>query len=530
MDVVCPHAMTNSPSLDIVSVFNSHDQNLARTLAALSAQGYPWRKDRLRKDLIAAGALDPDARRKDGKRSPQLRPSVTVPIQPQPVVVVPVQAPIPPKDEPPTDDKERVEFTPDGNTAEAFYRGRQQITTLEDLLAVAKVDTSVWQVENFIVNQWEMGYKDANEQANSWPLFQVKATLRRIALLPVNFEPIAPIEITIRSRPQAVTTTRGLKRAVILPDMQVGFYRDPIYGNLVPLHDRRAVDVALQVITDLKPDTVVWLGDDLDLADWSTKYISSPSFKQSTQAALVELAWSMGKVRAAVPNATLKKLAGNHDERMAKAIISNMEQAYQLRAVDQLQESPALSVERLLALDRIGVEYLGPYPQGEFWINDNTRTHHGETVRGGSGKTTSKVAEDLRSNEVFGHIHRVEIAYKTLWCKDGPKVYFAFSPGTLASILPGRVPGFKSHQNWQNGFGVMDYDDTDMPIQLGVSGSSISGPYGLATITPVVIYDGVCIYNSTRYTAREEDAIVGEIIAETGFDVSMGYLLRKKAA
>lgn len=427
--------------------------------------------------------------------------------------------------------KDKVDFKEEGNDAEVIYTGRKQISTLDELLKVAKVDTSIWSVEEFTVNQWEMGYKNTQTQtAHSWPLYQVKARLRRIKLIPIEFEPVAPVQITVRSRPSAITSTRGLKRAVILPDMQVGFFRDPMYGNLIPLHDRRAIDVALQVIADIQPDTVVWLGDDLDLADWSTKYISSPSFKQSTQAALVELSWSMGKVRGAVPRATLKKLAGNHDERMAKAIISNMEQAYQLRAVDQLHHSPALSIERLLALDRIGVEYLGPYPQGEFWINDNSRAHHGETVRGGSGKTTAKVAEDLRSNEIFGHIHRVELAYKTLWCKDGPKVYFAFSPGTLASIMPGRVPGFKSHQNWQNGFGVMDYDDTDAPIQLGVSGNSISGPYGLATVTPVVIYDGVCIYNGTRYTAREEDAIVSEIVADTEFDVTLGYLSRKKAA
>lgn len=71
------------------------------------------------------------------------------------------------------------------------------IHTLEELLDYCKVDTTVWEVERFIVNKWEMGFvkvssreegpKDAagvkhvdeEKEAGTQPLYQVKAFLRK---------------------------------------------------------------------------------------------------------------------------------------------------------------------------------------------------------------------------------------------------------------------------------------------------------------------------------------------------------------
>lgn len=73
---------------------------------------------------------------------------------------------------------------------------REKPPTLEELLTACHVDTSVWEVERFVVNMWEMGRKDKRVQlewvngvANGFvddtgqitkvPLWQAKATLRR---------------------------------------------------------------------------------------------------------------------------------------------------------------------------------------------------------------------------------------------------------------------------------------------------------------------------------------------------------------
>jgi len=56
---------------------------------------------------------------------------------------------------------------------------RTRIHTLEELVEFCKIDTTVWEVERFIANKWEMGYKDAEKNAGHYPLYQIKAFLRR---------------------------------------------------------------------------------------------------------------------------------------------------------------------------------------------------------------------------------------------------------------------------------------------------------------------------------------------------------------
>jgi hypothetical protein len=56
---------------------------------------------------------------------------------------------------------------------------RTNIHTLEELLEYCKVDLEIWEVERFICNKWEMGYKNELGFAETIPLFQVKAFLRK---------------------------------------------------------------------------------------------------------------------------------------------------------------------------------------------------------------------------------------------------------------------------------------------------------------------------------------------------------------
>lgn len=56
---------------------------------------------------------------------------------------------------------------------------KTSIHTLEELIEYCEVDLSVWEVERFVCNKWEMGYKDEKGNADTVPLFQVKAFLKR---------------------------------------------------------------------------------------------------------------------------------------------------------------------------------------------------------------------------------------------------------------------------------------------------------------------------------------------------------------
>ncbi len=54
-----------------------------------------------------------------------------------------------------------------------------RITTLEQLLEYAEVDLDIWDVDRHIVNKWEVGAKDVDDNLQVEPLFQVKAWLKR---------------------------------------------------------------------------------------------------------------------------------------------------------------------------------------------------------------------------------------------------------------------------------------------------------------------------------------------------------------
>lgn len=54
-----------------------------------------------------------------------------------------------------------------------------QISTLEELIAFCKVDTTIWKVERWTANKWEVGAKNDEGKLETAPLYQVKATFVR---------------------------------------------------------------------------------------------------------------------------------------------------------------------------------------------------------------------------------------------------------------------------------------------------------------------------------------------------------------
>lgn len=58
---------------------------------------------------------------------------------------------------------------------------REEVKTLPQLIKVCEIDTKEWEVERWICNKWDMGYKDNDGVAYTIPLFQVKVWLKRIS-------------------------------------------------------------------------------------------------------------------------------------------------------------------------------------------------------------------------------------------------------------------------------------------------------------------------------------------------------------
>jgi len=341
-------------------------------------------------------------------------------------------------EEPPPPAPAALRETDDGATAGAATD--EGPYTLDDLMRDADVDRERWAVERWKANSWVSGDRR---------VWQVTAHLQQRT---PGLEPVQPVaHLRREARP---LEPGALRQALIVPDSQHGFRHDRERGTLDPLHDRRACDLAVQLAQLLQPEIIVLLGDMLDLAPWSTKYTASAALRYTTQASLIELHWFIGRLRTAAPGARIVYLEGNHEHRIEKAIVAMLPEAEGLRPADDTRGPALLSIPRLLGLAALDVEYHGPYG-AEVWLWDQVRVHHGHTVRKRAGATAAAVLGEATHSEVYGHIHRCELAWRTLHGPGGRRTrIFSGSPGTLCRI-DGVVPAATPRVDWQQGAMVL---------------------------------------------------------------------------
>lgn len=264
---------------------------------------------------------------------------------------------------------------------------------------------------------------------------------------------------------------KGWKTAVILPDPQFGFRN--VKGVLDPFHDDRAIDVALQILSsvvhDSRVDTVVNLGDFLDLPAHS-RYDQHQNWQQTTQAAIDAGHMFLARQRATAPRSQIVVLEGNHDKRISDTVLKFNAASFGLTRANVPDDWPALTAPFLLRVDDLNVEWLDGYPARKFWLNDWIKCVHGSIVRS-SASTASAYARSDRTSTIFGHIHRIEVHHTTQQDRSGPVRMFAATPGCLCRV-DGAVPGVKgavdlsgkplvNYEDWQQGVMVLRYREDD---------------------------------------------------------------------
>jgi hypothetical protein len=379
---------------------------------------------------------------------------------------------------PPTSDA-RVEVTGDDDAQTVTTRSRE-VRTLDDLLDVAEVDRRVWRVARWRANVWHQASRTSEGRVVVTPLHQVRADLERKVV-----DQVEPLGAWHEPMPRDLSAPTS-SCAVIVPDSQHGYRWSADKTYLDPLHDRRALDVATQLIARLQPEVIVLLGDMLDLGPWSTKYPRPVALRDTTTPALRELHWQLAQWRASSPGSRIVFIEGNHEARIARALSEKLDEASVTRAVGS--DAPLGSVPHLLALGELGVEYVGPYGAG-WWLWHAVHIVHGTKLR------LSATLSESTSHVVMGHIHRVARMSRTIDTASGRRSITGICAGCMCRT-DGSVPGFPGAPDWQQGIGLAWRDGDEVHLEAREIRSG------------ALVYDGV--------TLRGADQ-VGAIAEATGY-------------
>ena len=351
--------------------------------------------------------------------------------------------------------------------------GADRLGRIEQLLRRSGINLDeIARVDKVRIGEHEVAIKVRREDGTD-EVRVVKQTADSLVLTPVwesgpqwpVIQPAKPVKIAAaRAAPSddCVTT-------VILPDAQIGWWRTD--DGLVPMHDPAALTVAVEVTRQARPHEVVILGDLLDLGEWSSKFLTSPSAQQTTQAALDTAHEWLAQVRAAAPHARISLIEGNHERRLSTLVQANAAAAFGLRRANTPADWPVLSAANLLRLDELDIRWVPGYPAGRVWLRSDVMAHHGKAL------SAARASRDpVAVSTVQGHDHRFSVQTRTMLGRSGHPVHtIHVTCGTLARI-DGFVPSFHgstndsgvpvtAHEDWSQGIVVltMDAEPGDLP-------------------------------------------------------------------
>ena len=277
--------------------------------------------------------------------------------------------------------------------------------------------------------------------------------------------PVVPAKpVTVNAPVRKARKPGKWKTAVILPDPQIGFWRDLYDNSLTPFHDLRALKIALQIVEAERPDLTVWLGDVCDFAAFG-RYRQEPGFAMTVQPT-IDTAHEYLALTAELSK-EVRFLEGNHDARIHNAMVDNVQAAAGVRrAKAGPHEWPAMSLPSLLRLDELGVKYVGGYPSCATYISHDLAAVHG---RFHGARAMQQNLDREQVSVIQGHTHHTQKEARTRNLRDRPVFAFAYSPGCLCRIdgaVPSRNSGLdafgkprRSWEDWQQGLAVVRYHD-----------------------------------------------------------------------
>ncbi len=331
-------------------------------------------------------------------------------------------------------------------------KGTAEVTTprqvgvkLDDpdtMLEERGLDPAEWDIEGAVINEW-----DGPSQEGPVTYHQAKLRLKR------NVDSfIFPARSDGWKAPQRSLPTEGSHLVAIIGDQQEPFADENLHYLLCGWLEQN------------QPDEIVSLGDTVDFPDIS-RHRLDPENGATVNECIQTGYDNLRGVRQAAPNARIRKLAGNHDERMRNILLDKpaVRSLYGVKQADTPDEDgpPVLSIPHLLRLDELGIEYVdpsGPYDMAQINLSDHLAVRHGWIARQGSGVSALATLDYLGYSCIVGHTHRQSLIYKTRHDIDGGTTTLtAAEAGCLCKIdqkpYKGRQwPNYTVAPDWQQGF------------------------------------------------------------------------------
>jgi hypothetical protein len=232
-----------------------------------------------------------------------------------------------------------------------------------------------------------------------------------------------------------------MKRTVVVPDLQV------------PYHDPVAVKNVAAYIKAVRPDSVVTLGDEIDLPQISRWTENTPGWYEQTLAAdrdeAVEVLWSLVE-----HTKDAHMIRSNHTDRLYNVI---------MKKIPAFLALPELRFEKFMKLDELGITYhKKPYAVARGII-----ALHGDeqSIKPQPGLTALEAARRHGISVICGHTHRA-----------GQSAFTEASGGKIGRILRGWEGGHlmdvrqahytKGTMNWQQAFIVIEEIGTNVQVSI----------------------------------------------------------------
>lgn len=299
-----------------------------------------------------------------------------------------------------------------------------------------------------------------------------------------------PVKITPSRRKPA---KRDHRLILAFSDSQID-YRE-IDGVLHPIHDERALNVVRMMCQDLRPETIINLGDTIDLSALSRFDKDSNHFDHSMQPAFNRVHRLYAELRADNPLSRIVEVDSNHNTRLKKFMLKNASSLFGLHQAGHEEEYPVMSYPFLANLNAVGVEWVSGYGSAEFVYGEEYEAppivfKHGSLV--GSNVAAKELVQNPEVHTVRGHTHRPETAHRTM--RNGH--YLTSMIVGVTCSIEGDVPSVhsavddrnqvvKNQEQWQQGLAVItDYQD------------------GTYQFDNILIRNGVAKYNGKIYDGR----------------------------